>query len=211
VLGNNLPVYLCPSDPDQGDGPRSDNADTYGLTLGVTSYFACLGANWGGDPGGQGWNSQGGDVDPRWINPSAGISPVTFEGLWGSDGAFFGYDFYAFGDSRRGYSLLAIKDGTSNTFMVGEALIGACRWNAWPYGNGTLRTAAIAPNATRLDGTAYDQWDWYNCFGFSSNHVHGVQFVYCDASVHFIHDGISLNVYRAMATRAGNEPLHADD
>jgi type II secretory pathway pseudopilin PulG len=206
-LGNDLPIFLCPSDPN-ANRPRTDNADTVGLQVGITSYFACLGANWGGDPCGSGWNvTQGGDVEARWMNSSI---DGTCDGLFYGDGAFFGYDLYCYGDTRTGNPFAAIQDGLSNTFMIGEGLVGACRWNWWAYGNGCIRTCAIAPNARHLDGSPYDQWDWYNNFCFSSAHNHGVQFVYCDASVHFISDTIDLAVYRAMATKAGGEVALAD-
>ncbi len=209
-LGKNLPILLCPSDPDSSQGPRNDNADTYGDTLGITDYFGSLGSNWGGDPCVTGvscaWSSQLA-FDPRWIN----TGPTnTCNGLWSGDGAFFGYNFLWLGDTRKGFPFAMFTDGLSNTFLSGEALIAACRWNAWPYGNGTIRTCAIAPNAKSLSGAPYDQWDWGNCFGFSSAHVQGVQFVYVDGSVHFIHNDIDLAVYRAMSTRNGNEPLVAD-
>jgi hypothetical protein len=205
ILGRNLPIFLCPADSTQ-NGPWTNNADTWGLTVGVTNYFACLGANWGGDNPPGSWSSQG-PLDPRWINPSI---DGTYDGLDFGDGAFFGYLTYTYGDTRKGTRLVAIKDGLSNTFMVGEGKVGVCYWNWWAYGNGSIRTCAIAPNATQLDGTPFPAWDWMNAFGYSSDHVHGVQFVYCDGSVHFINDSIDLRVYRAMATKAGGEPLQAN-
>jgi type II secretory pathway pseudopilin PulG len=216
LLGNNLRIYLCPSDP-ASSAPRTDNADTPGLQVGVTNYFGCLGANWGGDPGppnGVGWNGpygvgagQLGDVDPRWFNISV---DGTYDGLDYGDGAFFGYLYYCGGDTRGGNTFASITDGLSNTFLVGEGLIRASRWNWWAYGNGCIRTCAIPPNVVSPNGTPYDQYDWYNNFGFSSNHNHGVQFVYCDGSVHFISDTITLPVYRALATKAGGEIAQAE-
>jgi prepilin-type N-terminal cleavage/methylation domain-containing protein len=206
-LGFTQPVFLCPSDPANGT-PRNDNADTNGqFTVGPTNYFACLGANWGGDPCPNGWAAQGGDTLPAWQNSSIDGS---CDGLGTGDGAFFGYDYYCFGDLRKGNTFAAIKDGLSNTFMIGEGLIDACRWNWWAYGNGCIRTCAIPPNVTQPNGQPVNQWDWYNNFGFSSGHTHGVQFVYCDGSVHFVSDTILLATYRAMATRAGGEVASAD-
>jgi prepilin-type N-terminal cleavage/methylation domain-containing protein len=206
-LGYTQPIFLCPSDPATGR-PRTDDADNYGLQVGPTNYFASLGANWGGDPCPNGWNAgQGGDVQPQWMNPSVDGS---CDGLGMGDGAFFGYDYYCYGDTRSGNTFASISDGLSNTFMIGEGLINASRWNWWAYGNGCIRTCAIAPNAKNVNGTPYDQWDWYNNFCFSSGHTHGVQFVYCDGSVHFVSETINLAVYRAMATKAGGEVAAAD-
>ena len=204
-LANNLPLLLCPSDP-AGITSWSTDADTWGMQTGVGNYFACLGANWGGDPGPNGWASQGwpGGLDLRWCNPST-ISPGEFDGLSQGDGAFYGYQYYLWGDNRPGTKLLAITDGTSNTFMVGEGLINASYWNWWAYGNGSIRTCAIPPNATQLNGQPYLAWDWPNNFCFSSGHVQGVQFVYCDGSVHYVSNSVALPVYRATATRSGGE------
>jgi hypothetical protein len=48
-----------------------------------------------------------------------------------------------------------------------------------------------------------------NAFGFSSGHTLGLQFVYCDGSVHFILNAADLSVYRATATKAGGEAVVA--
>jgi prepilin-type N-terminal cleavage/methylation domain-containing protein len=201
ILSNTLPggILMCPSDP-FGQGSWTNNADSWGMQVGTTNYFACLGANWGGDPGPNAWASQG-PLDLRWCNPGNG----TYDGLDYGDGAFYGYQLYPWGDNRPGTRFAAITDGLSQTFLVGEGLVQSCDWNWWAYGNGSIRTCAIAPNATALDGTPYPAWDWMNAFCFSSAHVQGVQFVYCDGSVHFVHNSISLANYRAMATKAGGE------
>jgi prepilin-type N-terminal cleavage/methylation domain-containing protein len=215
LLANSPPNFLCPSDP-SGITSWTNNTDTAGTPGGVTNYFACLGANWGGDPNGTGWNNQFGSggvfagpiLDPRWANPSI---TGTYDGLDFGDGAFQGYYFpTTIPFNVKGFRFAAISDGLSNTFMVGEALVAVCNWNWWAYGNGSIRTAAIGPNAIQLNGVPYPPTDWINCFGFSSGHIQGVQFVYCDGSVHSIHNSIDLRVYHAMATRAGGEVAQAD-
>jgi len=45
---------------------------------------------------------------------------------------------------------------------------------------------------------------------FSSNHTGGVNFVFCDGSVHFLQDGLSLVTLQALATRAGGEVISGD-
>jgi hypothetical protein len=207
VLGNTLPgdLLVCPSDP-YGQGSWTYNADSWGLQVGVTNYFACLGSNWGGDPGPNAWACQG-PLDLRWCNPSP---DGTYDGLDYGDGAFYGYQQYLWGDNRPGVRFALITDGLSNTFMIGEGLVNSCYWNWWAYGNGSIRTCAIAPNATQLDGTPYPAWDWMNAFCFSSGHVNGVQFVNCDGSVHFVNNAIQLSLYRALATRSGGEVATVD-
>jgi prepilin-type processing-associated H-X9-DG protein len=38
-----------------------------------------------------------------------------------------------------------------------------------------------------------------------SRHPGGVSVAMCDASVHFVNDGVSLPTWRSMASRAGDE------
>ena len=44
-------------------------------------------------------------------------------------------------------------------------------------------------------------------FGSRSRHTGGVQAVMCDDSVRFIADTIDINVWRALGTSKGNEPV----
>jgi prepilin-type N-terminal cleavage/methylation domain-containing protein len=217
------PLFLCPSDP-SGITSWNHNADLVYVAgiqtpVGVTNYFACLGANWGGDPCPDGWGNQTwwGGLDLRWCNPSTvpsnppapgSISPYSCSGLAYGDGAFTGYESPAGGywyGERGGVPFSAITDGLSNTFLAGEGLVQASYWNWWALGNGSMRTCAIALNATQANGQPYTAMDWPNNFHFGSGHINGAQFVYCDGSVHFVTNSIAQAVYRATATRAGGE------
>ena len=44
-----------------------------------------------------------------------------------------------------------------------------------------------------------------------SRHPGGVQVVRCDGSVHFVQNGININTWRAMSTRAGGEVVAVDN
>ena len=46
--------------------------------------------------------------------------------------------------------------------------------------------------------------------GFWSRHPGGCQFLVCDGSVHFVKATLALEVFRALASRAGGEVIGAD-
>jgi len=98
-----------------------------------------------------------------------------------------------------------IRDGTSNTFMIGEDVPATNEWASWPYANNSQGTCAIPPNIRRPDGSHYPAWNWQNNESFRSLHAGGLHFACADGSVHFIHDTIALPVYRALATIHGGE------
>jgi prepilin-type processing-associated H-X9-DG protein len=115
------------------------------------------------------------------------------------------------GDDRL-VRILDISDGASNTFMVGESLVGKNYQSAWAHTDDSTAACAIDLNA-RSDGTQYPPgteyppWDWANVDGFHSAHPGGAYFLYVDGSVHFISNNIDRRTYRAMATRASGEAI----
>jgi prepilin-type N-terminal cleavage/methylation domain-containing protein/prepilin-type processing-associated H-X9-DG protein len=181
-------LFLCPSDPTSAAGPRSDAADLgvfyepY-ILAGQTNYKGVSGANWA-------WG------DPRWRNPGTNGS---WDGLNRGDGLFYRYDW------TQPKTLLAITDGTSNTFMIGEDVPSKNHWCSWPYANNAVGTCAIPPNARNADGSPVDWWKWEYAYGFRSSHPGGLQFAYADGSVHFVPNSIDLSLYRALATIQGGE------
>jgi hypothetical protein len=103
-------------------------------------------------------------------------------------------------------TLQSVTDGTSNTFMIGESLSSKSLWTgAWAYSNNTNGTCAIYPNAPQTTGLVFATNDWGDNYSFHSNHSGGLQFALRDGTVCWSPNNISIQVYRALATRDGGE------
>lgn len=188
-----IAVFLCPSDSTSSQGPRWDAGNMQGLnfSVGQTNYKGSSGANWGADAS-QGWSVT--DSGTRWPNPSVDGS---YDGLNHGDGMLYRVDYK---QPRRNADVF---DGTSNTFLLGEALPRYDVYCSWPYTNNTYATCAIPPNLK--DDT--DPRDWPNVQSFRSEHSGGLHFALGDGSVRFINQSMDLKLYRALATINGKEPI----
>jgi prepilin-type N-terminal cleavage/methylation domain-containing protein len=211
-------LFLCPSDQMQ---PVSSG---YGEgVIGPTNYAVCVGTG----------TTRGG--------PPFG-SPLN------SDGMFM---------AGKGLSLNDIADGTSNTAMMSESLLGdgpenfvsptnpgdpqtiyaytgfgtpltdatcasATQWNVsnrrgFMWASGEMRCASYnhyyGPNSPIYDCVTNDLTT-FTSFAFRaarSRHGYGVNLMLGDGSVHFVNEKVSLDVWRAMSTRAGGETFNESD
>jgi prepilin-type N-terminal cleavage/methylation domain-containing protein len=182
-----ISILLCPSDSGSS-APRTDRANGSGPNgCGNTNYRGVSGANWG-------WGT--------WINSGIGgtSGTTTTNGLDDGDGIFYRSD-----DARK-LSLTGIKDGTSNTFMIGEDLPDQNLHCGWPRSNYANGTCAIPLNTSVPGSTPqFGAGDWPNVYSFRSKHTGGANFAIGDGSVRFVSSSIDLAVYRAMATHSGGE------
>lgn len=113
---------------------------------------------------------------------------------YAGDGIFFGNSRIRFQD---------VQDGLSNTLMVGErgSFLGRSVW----VGN---IAEALEPHARIVGVADHGPNDAHAHFeDFSSFHPAGVNFLSADSSVAFLPNSIDIQVYQAMATRAGNETI----
>lgn len=105
-----------------------------------------------------------------------------------------------------------VQDGLSNTMFIGETFDGhkSPTWNIWGFGSRlqTLRTTVNPLNT--IVGQAFLQNSenggaWYSDGVFRSRHPGGVHFAFGDGHVAFLSDSISIDVYRNLSTRRGEE------
>jgi prepilin-type N-terminal cleavage/methylation domain-containing protein len=201
-----LPVkaFMCPSDgvAFQGTQSHADNYDMNDpnlgpLTYSVSCYRSNIGSNWGGGPPGSAlwWGTL-----PQWcVADTNNKDPNTqYDGCAAGNGVIW--------ENNKPLRITDITDGTSGTFLIGEAVCTKDHMTAWCHMDNTIGTCAMPPNAKDpTTGKDFPPDQWWNHYGFTSNHPGGVQFAMTDGSVRFVQDTIDLNVYRALSTRAGGE------
>jgi prepilin-type processing-associated H-X9-DG protein len=106
-----------------------------------------------------------------------------------------------------------IRDGTSKTFLVGEAVPAWCLWSAWFWFDGSTATCGLPLNYRIVGSTPESNaGNWQVSYGFMSRHKSGANFAYCDGSVSFVNEMIcqdpaGLLVYQALATISGGESV----
>jgi prepilin-type N-terminal cleavage/methylation domain-containing protein/prepilin-type processing-associated H-X9-DG protein len=192
-----IPLLLCPSDGTEANNPATDWANIPGIALGLTNYKGCSGSNWG-------FNTSGTFTTAFPVaDLSLGPDPNPAEdGLDHANGIFYR------SDGNRRLTVMGIKDGTSNTFLIGESLHSIDEHcGGWAYPNYVNATCAIPLNYAD-PGHTYTNWP--NRYSFHSKHAGGANFCFADGAVRFISDGIDLGTYRALATIRGGEVVNLD-
>ena len=125
----------------------------------------------------------------------------------------------------------AITDGTSNTLMTSETVVGQSTsandlrgFSHWAFA--AQFTGWLTPNSTQPDmmqGSTYYVYPYQTnppasvatgtagtYMGVRSRHSGGVNTGFCDGSVKFIKNSVSLQTWRALSTARGNEVLSGD-
>ncbi len=185
LIQQNLTVVLCPSDP-QAKTPLTRADAAASLKLALTCYAANVGDHFNDVPDGLGY-------PPRYGNGS--VDAATTRGVI----------------SRYGYSASfeEIRDGLSNTFLLGEVVPEWCVWQDW--GHQSFATTGRPINNRNQDFATgvLSPWDPYNCICFRSLHPGGAQFLLCDGSARFFNETIDYATFRALASRRGGEAVGA--
>ncbi len=189
-----LPVLTCPSDTSAG--PRDDLWWWLGINVATTNYKGSLGSN----------AIVPHIADNLWKPPTFGVAPDCHDGDPEPCTGIFWRNSY-----DNPVKLKRVTDGTSNTFLVGESIVGQDLHSAAYFSDGDWATCSIQLNFT-LEGDPQIYKDqWYNFRGFASRHPGGAQFVMADGSAHFIAEGIDQKIYEALATKDGGESVGSSE
>ncbi len=184
-VGTRLPTFVCPSDiaPD-GTFSITNSASLQVVQTGPSSFVGCVG-------------NDSSDVDDN-VNPGNGM---------------------LFRNSNIRFA--EVLDGTSNTILVAERSWSQAKgsWIGAPN-KGRLRAGSKNPAAPLDEASSFHvlgHAHWINTMNdpdgglddFSSLHSGGVNALFVDGSVRFLHsvtsDGGSANILQALGTRAGGE------
>jgi prepilin-type N-terminal cleavage/methylation domain-containing protein/prepilin-type processing-associated H-X9-DG protein len=151
----------------------------------------------------------------QWAAPNGAFKSLSIKDIGGGAFAVQPYDL----------GLQHIIDGTSKTLFAGETNYGLHKWlwtgcsgrngtpkfgdHTWAQGYWNLSWGHMAADKPELfnNSDANPISDAQRTY--RSDHPGGVNFVLLDGSVHFLTDGSSPEVRRALVTRAGEETDHA--
>lgn len=104
---------------------------------------------------------------------------------------------------------LATRTLHSNGFLFGSFFgVTALRGGFDPPFDEPMNQPLVLPSIDVNNGCSnagIDPGTYDTIGGFRSMHPGGCQFLYCDGSVHFLHENIAPAVYRALSTMAGGE------
>jgi prepilin-type processing-associated H-X9-DG protein len=241
-------TFLCPSDGENGGGflplgsatnptgqftqntPPIDRAT--GLpaqVVSVSNYAGSFGDNYAGGPlnGGLPWET------PPFVDPPPGTPRIGHHGYWGTNrglpngftvGAGKLRGFFDYGTAQVA-TIASVRDGTSNSIIVGEVLPEKTANSAFYVTNGGSAGTTVPMNWDSNSypaGAADCLQRWENATaplgcrfsaaakGFKSRHPGGGNFLFADGSVKFLKETINHFVYNALGSRNGGEVISAD-
>jgi prepilin-type N-terminal cleavage/methylation domain-containing protein/prepilin-type processing-associated H-X9-DG protein len=225
ALRTKVSSYVCPSDTEAAPDPTGSLGmvqASYGAARGLQETLGLFWtANRPPDPAGQYANNcnQGpgdGLFSSEWTHTIAsctdGLSNTFFFGEMSQfpnepAGSNFNFNFVA--------SLFAGPPWTGAPFWPNDlrSVGGATcvpKLNAPPDTTGAVLNSCLGPVIFPTDWISIQSCQNYGQFGFRSLHPGGANFAIADGSVKFIKNSINLQIYRAVATRAGGEVVSTD-
>jgi prepilin-type N-terminal cleavage/methylation domain-containing protein/prepilin-type processing-associated H-X9-DG protein len=218
-----VPLFICPSDGGDGTSPTKKlglqpdpffSLDPPGYA--VTNYRAVSGSNWCGTTAGSYKYCKA--MFPSPPAPTGGYGgraksetdPARVRDF--CDGIICRNNMSTAKMVWMPLSIDDIKDGASNTYLLGETVPEFSTYSAWYWWNGTLGTCAMPLNFDEPTRKRKDFPDvWQNTWGFMSRHPGGGNFAMGDGSGRFVSESIDINLYHANATIDGGETITGID
>lgn len=179
-----LPALLCPS----SDQHRSGNNGEWsppgaaGAPTYSTHYYGVSG--------------------PIGTNPTSGAaygSVASAQGAHATDGILVRVN---------PNSMTDVKDGTSNTFIVGEiSWLLANGYRIWIRGADGTNSASVKALNTGIGIAGYNGSNNFNHISFGSEHTGGAHFLMADGATRFINKNIQIDLYKSLGSKRGKEPV----
>jgi prepilin-type N-terminal cleavage/methylation domain-containing protein/prepilin-type processing-associated H-X9-DG protein len=186
---------VCPSDQDAKD-PVINGRDAVGTALGLW---------YGGNMGPTDMDNKVNYCPPT--PPGSKTQSYCVQGNWGIDTTPNNPKMVGmFARSPTCQRIAAVKDGLSNTFMMGELIPTHCNWQ-YAFAHNFPMSATSIPLG-RIDLTITGNY-WDSC-GFKSFHAGGANFLLGDGRVQFIKTSINYKAYNALGSSRLGEVVSAD-
>ncbi len=198
-------ILVCPSDDSKAGTTTSSLMypnPPPPTVIGSTNYKACCGSNWkySVDP-----NTNQLSATPQPAVKGRGSNlppPLNADGLDHGNGIICRNNLDPADPKAHPIltAMLDIRDGTSHTFGIGEAVVSECHYNGWYWFNGTTATCGIPLNYRNPASIVPNPNDWTYTYAFRSRHGIGANFFMCDGSAEFVSNTIDIAVYQAQGT-----------